>query len=720
MPLISELKRRNVLRMAALYLVTAWLALQVVDVLGAILIWPLWTNQLVLAVLAVGFPIALVISWFYEVTPAGVRREEDVPTAAAIHPHGRTVDFVIISVLCAAVLVFAYDKWWPQAPIDRSIAVLPFQNLSGYPEQEYFSDGIAEETLNLLADINAFKVIAWTTARMYRDRAVDIVTVASELNVSHVLEGSVRKSGDRVRVMAQLIDGADNSHVWSQAYEREVTAENLFEIQQEIATAIAGRLSASLTKEERGRLETVPTHNLEAYDAYLLGRQGIARATTASLLEAAEHLREAIELDPTFAEAHAALARAYWIYFGRAGDKEMPGVTDDDYEKLIERALELDPDNGLAHAMHGRWLAYRGAPGEEAEAELQKGIELSPNDPEVYLIYGEFVQGRERKLDLYMKGLEVDPMSPRLNGALGFLMFTLGRPDEAVFYYKRAIETDPDSTDGHANLTFIHWWFTGRMDEAMRWAHDAYSKDPESPAIISWIGWTYLWLNDDVAAERWFRHAISLAPKSGWGELGMIDVYHVRGLHDEEWELLGQYPWAWDRAMTHLIADQRYEEARDRLMSDYPDLFDKNPEDASEYESAVGLELRERLQKNILAARILTGLGDPDRAARLLAAAEKYVATRLRSDPWDYGGYAWLYAALGRDDEAIEAWRKCIEGGAYGFWQLDAADSVFDSIRDRPEFQQILDDIAAEMAIQLERVREMERNGEIPMLPEAS
>ena len=195
-------------------------------------------------------------------------------------------------------------------------------------------------------------------------------------------------------------------------------------------------------------------------------------------------------------------------------------------------------------------------------------------------------------------------------------------------------------------------------------------------------------------------------------------MYHVRGWHEEEWELIEETPSAWWRAVRHLVDDQRYEEARDRLMSEFPEVFAKDPEDTSEYESAVGNQLGQRIEENVLAARILMGLGDQDRAAKLLAAAESYVATRVRSDPWDYGGYAWLYAALGRDDEAIEAWRKCIEGGAYGFWQLDAADSVFDSIRDRPEFQQILDDIAAEMAIQLERVRDMERNGEIPMLPE--
>jgi TolB-like protein len=719
MGLVSELRRRNVFRMAALYLVSAWLVLQVVDVLGAILVWPLWTGQVALAILAVGFPIALIISWFYEVTPAGVRREEEEPTAAtAASPHGRAVDFVIISVLCAAVLVFAYDKWWPQESVERAIVVRPFENLSGDPEQDYFSDGIADDTRNLLADIRSFKVIAWATARMFE--GADIAMIASELNVSHVLDGTVRRSGDRVRVTVELIDSGDSSVVWSEPFERELTAENLFEIQHEIAKAIVARLRASLTEEERERLERMPTQSTAAYEAYLRGKQGIARGTTASLAEAAGHLKQAIELDPMYAEAHAALARAYWMYLEIA-DKEMPGVADEDYEKLIERALELDPHSGLAHAMHARWTRYRGAPREQVEAAMQKAIELSPNDPDVYLMYGNYAQGRERSLNLYRQGLEVDPKSSSLNVYAGYMLFELGRPDESVYHLKRAIEADPDSGGGYEILTFVNWYFTGRMDEAMRQARTAYAKDPEYNDGICWIGWTYLFLNDDVAAERWFRHAMSLSPNSRFGELGMIDVYHVRGLHDQEWQLLEKNPpFAWDRATRHLVNDQRYEEARDRLMSEFPDVFAKNPENTSEYASAAGVAFGNRLTINVLAARILTGLGETEHAARLLSAAENYVANRIRSDPWEYTAYAELYAALGRSDDAITALRRAIDGGAYGFWPLELGESKFDSIRNDPEFQQLRKEIEAKMAIQLERVREMERNGELAMLPEAS
>jgi TolB-like protein/Tfp pilus assembly protein PilF len=704
---VSELRRRNVLRMAALYVVSAWLVLQVVDVLGEILLWPLWAEQLILVILVIGLPIALVISWFYEVTPGGVRREEDVPSATAA-PHGRAVDFVIISVLCAAVLVFAYDKWWPQAPVARSIAVMPFQNLSGYPEQEYFSDGIAEETLNLLADINALKVIAWTTARSYRDRAVDIATIASELNVTHVLEGSVRKSGSRVRIMAQLIDGADNSHVWSQAYEREVTAENLFEIQQDIATAIASRLRASLTNKERERLDTVPTHSLEAYDAYLLGKQGIARATTASLLEGAEHLRRAIELDPMFAEAHAALAEAYWKYEAITFGKLPEGVTEDSAEQLIDRALELNPDLGFAHAMKG-WLADLGE--HEAEAAFELALELSPGDPDVYLLYGSFIEDRDRRLEMYRRGLRIDPKSPRLNNAVGLELWVMNRPDEAIVHYKRAIETDRESMAAYRGLGWVNWYAGGRLDESMRWLRIAYSKDPGDINNICMIGWTYLFLNDDIAAERWFRHAMVLAPQEFFGRWGLVDVYTVRGQRDKVTEIFDEHKGGHGtRKLIYLIDNARYEEALEEARSEFPEFFEKD-NDSVEYYDASAEDAYRLLERDLWIAMILEGLGDTERAEKLLSAGRTYIESRIKVDPLDYGVFAQVYAALGQGDEAVEALRKMVAGGSYAWWPLLVDFVVFDPIRDKPAFQQLTDEVSTELAIQLERVREMERAG---------
>jgi hypothetical protein len=202
--LISELKRRNVFRMAVLYLISAWLVMQVAEVIIGLAGLPDWSGKLVLAVLAIGFPIALVISWFYEITPEGLALEKDVPEGQSItHVTGRRMDFVVISVLAAGLILFAGDKWWPREPLELSIAVLPFDNMSADPEQGYFSDGISEEILNLLAQIEGLKVIARHSSFSFKDKDVDIATMAEQMDVRHILEGSVRRSGDRVRISSK-------------------------------------------------------------------------------------------------------------------------------------------------------------------------------------------------------------------------------------------------------------------------------------------------------------------------------------------------------------------------------------------------------------------------------------------------------------------------------------------------------------------------------------
>jgi TolB-like protein len=285
----SELRRRNVFRMAVLYVVAAWAVMQAAEVLIGLANLPDWVGPTLLIVLAVGFPIALIFSWFFEITPEGLTLEKEVPAGQSItHVTGRRIDFVIIAILSAGMLLFAYDKWWIGPPPDRSIAVLAFENMSGDSDQEYFSDGISEEILNALAGIESLKVIARHSSFSFKGKDVAIATIAEQLNVRHILEGSVRHSGDRVRITAQLIDTEDSSHLWSEAYDRDYNAENLFDIQSEIARAITGRLRMTLTGDEEERLAKVPTENTEAYAAYLLGRERLKNRKVAELADAAE------------------------------------------------------------------------------------------------------------------------------------------------------------------------------------------------------------------------------------------------------------------------------------------------------------------------------------------------------------------------------------------------------------------------------------------------
>jgi TolB-like protein len=339
----SELRRRNVFRMAVLYVVAAWAVMQAAEVLIGLANLPDWVGPTLLIVLAVGFPIALIFSWFFEITPEGLTLEKEVPAGQSItHVTGRRIDFVIIAILSAGMLLFAYDKWWIGPPPDRSIAVLAFENMSGDSDQEYFSDGISEEILNALAGIESLKVIARHSSFSFKGKDVAIATIAEQLNVRHILEGSVRHSGDRVRITAQLIDTEDSSHLWSEAYDRDYNAENLFDIQSEIARAITGRLRMTLTGDEEERLAKVPTENTEAYAAYLLGRERLKNRKVAELADAAEQFSLAIELDPKFAAAYAGLADAcglYASYSGGQGNELCPSSLAG-REQLARKALE--------------------------------------------------------------------------------------------------------------------------------------------------------------------------------------------------------------------------------------------------------------------------------------------------------------------------------------------------------------------------------------------
>ncbi len=303
MNFLSEIKRRNVLRMALLYGVTAWLIMQVADVVIGLATLPEWSGQAVLGVLAVGFPIALIFAWIYEITPEGVKLEKEVDRSESItHITGRRMDFVVIAVLAAAVIVFAYDKWWlgPNdgfRPPPNSIAVLAFANMSPDADQEFFSDGISEELLSLLAKVPELQVISRTSAFSFKDKDVKLTDVARELNVAHILEGSIRWAGDRLRITAQLIDTQSDSHLWSETYDR--TLDDIFVIQDEIAAAVVDKLKVTLL----GAAPMVDETDPQAYALYLQARFLSRQGTPENWERAIAMFEQVLAIDPGYAPA---------------------------------------------------------------------------------------------------------------------------------------------------------------------------------------------------------------------------------------------------------------------------------------------------------------------------------------------------------------------------------------------------------------------------------
>ncbi len=401
MSLFAELRRRNVFRVGIAYVVIAWLVLQVGEVLGPALRLPEWTNSALAFFLILGLPVALFFAWIFELTPEGVKFERDIDRSQSITTEtAKKVNRVIIVVLVVAVAFFAFDKFVldpsrdaelveaaaeavvEETAIERnSIAVLPFVDLSPDGDQEYFSDGIAEEILNVLVRVEDLSVASRTSAFGFKGQeALGIPLIAEKLMVRHILEGSVRKAGDTVRITAQLIDAQTDAHLWSETYDRKLTAESIFAIQDEIAQAIVNQLGVVMD-EASGPVET---QNLDAYEQYLRAHKlFIERSSIPGAIAAFE---QAVAADPEFARAQAGLAAVYVI-------APSWGQIDRDYYELAtdvaERAIELNPDLALPYAVVGYALKERmPADFKAASDNYDKALELDPNEATVWLWRG--------------------------------------------------------------------------------------------------------------------------------------------------------------------------------------------------------------------------------------------------------------------------------------------------------------------------------------------
>ncbi len=326
MSLFAELKRRNVFRVTFAYGIIAWVLAQVADLAFDNFGSPEWVSKTVLFLLMLGLPLAIFFAWAFELTPEGIKKEADVDRTESITPQtGQKLNYVIIGVLVVAVGLLLSDKFQPtetdvldetfevvETDTSRlSIAVLPFENRSDRSEDEYFAEGIHDDLLTSIANIGSMKVISRTSVMEYKGTTKKIPEIARELGVANILEGGVQRSGNQVRINVQLIDAETDEHLWAETYDRQLTAENLFVIQSEVSNAIAKALQATLSPDEQQRINNIPTQNLEAYEAYMLGRQSWVARTADSTAEAVIHFQRAVDLDPDYAPAWAGLADAY-------------------------------------------------------------------------------------------------------------------------------------------------------------------------------------------------------------------------------------------------------------------------------------------------------------------------------------------------------------------------------------------------------------------------
>ncbi len=487
--LFTELKRRNVFRVAIAYVVLAWIVLQAGETLAPALHLPEWVNSLLVFFAILGLPFAIFFAWAFELTPEGLKKEQDVDRSQSITgTTGRNLDFTIIALLVVALGYFIWASQTSESPstadepadvaapalarfaslLDApdttgpSIAVLPFVNMSSDVEQEYFSDGLSEELLNLLAKIPALRVASRTSAFSFKGKDVTIGDIGRELNVGHVLEGSVRKSGTKIRITAQLIDVAHDTHLWSETWDR--TLDDVFAIQDEIAQAVVYQLRIELL----GATPQVAETSAEVYGLVLQARHHLHRRSLDSLGTAESLLRDALELDPGYAPAWAELALVY-IWSASIdtvrGAREAAMLGTD----AAKKALELDPNNSLALSTLANIEIASNYDSDTAIRYLERALTISPGNSDalntasgIALIVGDYETGMKLGRSMVL----VDPLNTGAYLNYGYSAYFAGDFEDAIESFENVIELNPDTAGFHYYIANV-LWSQGKYDEAL-------------------------------------------------------------------------------------------------------------------------------------------------------------------------------------------------------------------------------------------------------------
>jgi TolB-like protein/Tfp pilus assembly protein PilF len=702
----TKLRRRKVVQWGIAYAAGSWVLLQVVGFLVDAFHWPDAAKQIGAIALLTGLPIVLTLAWYH-----GDKGEQRVTRAELavltlllllgggilwLYQHrGSPAQTAVTPVTPAQVSAPAVAA----ADARPSVAVLPFENRSRLDDEAFFVDGIHDDILTQLSKVSALKVISRTSVERFRDTKLPLRDVAQQLGVTKILEGGVQRAGDRVRINVQLIDANTDAHLWAETYDRELTAANIFAIQSEVAAAIAGALKAALTPAEKARVNTIPTQNLQAWEAYQLGRQRMAKRTSGSLAEAEAYFRKAAELDANFSLAYAGLAETLALRIGYGGASPADGLAR--AEAAVGRALEMDPN--LAEAWTAAGFVAEGKDQyDRAETMYRKAIELNPNYSMAYFRLGAQLRdiGRtDEALVLAETAAALDPLSGIINLSLAGVLEAQGRFAEAEARNRKTIEIDPAMPGPYFNIGLLRAYAQGRPADAVPFLAKAIELDPGNPQYRSVLANLNLDLGDDAQAARVLASARARWP----AHTGINLVSALASLYQGDEAAAVRYARkafdVYPRVQFALVILRKsdlargdYRAAREWYVRAYPELLASGSPniDGVNYFAAIDL------------VPVLRGTGESERATLLLDLSEQFIRRIPRLGASGY----WItdvqiHALRGDKAKALAALRGAKKAGWRGAWRYSRdIDPSLASIRNEPEFKAVFADIERDMARQ--------------------
>ncbi len=717
---VAELKKRNVLRVAAAYALISWILVEAGSVLLPTFGAPESFFRIYVILVLAGFVLALIVAWVFEVTADGVKLERHIDRTAYEPKSSGGSNVIIIGLLVVALgisITFnvtgmrgdALDLGGPIAY--DSIAVLPFTSRSTNEENQFFADGIHDDILTRLAEIESLRVISRTSVNEYRDTTRNLRQIGKDLGVSTIVEGAVQRSGDRVRITVQLIDAATDEHIWAEKYDRELTMESVFEVQSEISMQIASSLRTALTPEQEIRLTTIPTHSIEAYAEFVKARDNLLQRNFTTLADARQQLEHAIELDPEYGQAHAALAETVLVTFSN----HRSIVAEEAYSVAaihIDEALRTDPQMAQAYAAQGlmqtmRWEGTRVGTGNlDAASSFETAIRLNPSLADAYIWFASLrrTEGEiEESIDLLTKALTIDPLSRIAYVNLPSSLAMEGQNEKTTALLLQAVGIFPDWSTPYSYLS-NHLQRLGRLDEAIAWGlfEATLSEDPMTGGGLIGI---YQDFGDYEAIMEFmaaFPEDHPLYP------IGRGYSFYIRRDYEgalaslENFEDFGEFPpgFVYPLLVGAAIKSGDFDRAYDFMMQGSPTL-------AEDSDTTVD---RNNASAAVLLAFIEQKRNHPRQATLLLEQAEPIVRTLPRLGMAGHGiKDVHILTLQGRPNAAIEALAEAIDEGfvstqSFDGWEFDE-DPIIEPLRSDPRF----DALRQQMN---DRIEEMRQNVE--------